>query len=161
MAALARQSEAARRSSPALGAQPRGRASQPTRRRRAPEERAPRVGPGRKGRSLRRRPGRRWRSPRAPRSGHAFPSARDSIRLRRGSWRAGCRTARSQRSSCSATRRWRRTSIGGSQFVFSGNPGKLVNGTGIYQGATGRTISSKELAEDASDVVLRIQLAPW
>ncbi len=49
--------------------------------------------------------------------------------------------------------------IGGSQLVFSGNPGKLVNGTGIYQGATGRTISSKELAEDASDVVLRIQLA--
>ena len=49
--------------------------------------------------------------------------------------------------------------IGGSQLVFSGNPGKLVNGTGIYQGATGRTISSKELADDASDVVLRIQLA--
>jgi hypothetical protein len=49
--------------------------------------------------------------------------------------------------------------IGGSQLVFSGNPGKLVNGTGIYQGATGRTISSKELANDASDVVLKIRLA--
>ena len=51
--------------------------------------------------------------------------------------------------------------IGGSQLVFSGNPGKLVNGTGIYQGATGRTISSKEVpgVDDASDVVLRIQLA--
>ena len=51
--------------------------------------------------------------------------------------------------------------IGGSQLVFSGNPGKLVNGTGIYQGATGRTISSKEVPgmKDASDVVLRIQLA--
>jgi len=51
--------------------------------------------------------------------------------------------------------------IGGSQLVFSGNPGKLVNGTGIYQGATGRTISSKEVPgmDDASDVVLRIQLA--
>jgi len=51
--------------------------------------------------------------------------------------------------------------IGGSQLVFSGNPGKLVNGTGVYQGATGRTISSKEVPgmKDASDVVLRIQLA--
>ena len=51
--------------------------------------------------------------------------------------------------------------IGSSQLVFSGNPGKLVNGTGIYQGATGRTISSKEVPgmDDASDVVLRIQLA--
>ena len=51
--------------------------------------------------------------------------------------------------------------IGGSQLVFSGNPGKLVNGTGIYQGATGRTISSKDVpgVDDASDVVLRIQLA--
>jgi hypothetical protein len=51
--------------------------------------------------------------------------------------------------------------IGGSQLVFSGNPGKLVNGTGIYQGATGRTISSKEVPgmDDASDIVLRIQLA--
>ena len=51
--------------------------------------------------------------------------------------------------------------IGGSQLVFSGNPGKLVNGTGIYQGATGRTISSKAVPgmDDASDIVLRIQLA--
>lgn len=51
--------------------------------------------------------------------------------------------------------------IGGSQLVFSGNPGKLVNGTGIYQGASGRVVSSKEVPgmDDASDVVLRIQLA--
>ena len=49
--------------------------------------------------------------------------------------------------------------IGGSLLVFTGNPGKLTNGTGIYQGATGRVVSSKELPNDASDVVLRIQLA--
>jgi hypothetical protein len=49
--------------------------------------------------------------------------------------------------------------IGGSQLLFSGNPGKLVNGTGIYQGATGRTVSIEQLADDASDVVLRIELA--
>jgi hypothetical protein len=51
--------------------------------------------------------------------------------------------------------------IGGSQLVFRGDPGKLVNGTGIYQGATGRVISSKEVPgmDVASDVVLRIRLA--
>jgi hypothetical protein len=51
--------------------------------------------------------------------------------------------------------------IGSSQLVFSGNPGKLVNGTGIYQGATGLTISSKEVhgMDNASDIVVRIQLA--
>lgn len=49
--------------------------------------------------------------------------------------------------------------IGGSMLVFSGNPGKLTNGTGIYQGATGRVISAKEVGNDASDVVARIQLA--
>ncbi len=51
--------------------------------------------------------------------------------------------------------------IGSSQLVFSGNPGTLVNGTGIYQGATGRTISSKDVPgmDNASDIVVRIQLA--
>src|SRR5206468_96103 len=34
--------------------------------------------------------------------------------------------------------------IGGSLLIFTGNPGRLTNGTGIYQGATGRVISSKE-----------------
>jgi hypothetical protein len=51
--------------------------------------------------------------------------------------------------------------IGGSLLVFSGNPGKLVNGTGIYQRASGRTISAKEVPgmNDASDIVVRIRLA--
>jgi hypothetical protein len=51
--------------------------------------------------------------------------------------------------------------IGDSQLVFSGNPGTLVNGTGIYQGASGRTISMKEIPgmNNASDIVVRIHLA--
>ena len=49
--------------------------------------------------------------------------------------------------------------IGGSMLVFTGNPGKLTNGTGIYQGASGRVISSKEVGNNASDVVARIKLA--
>jgi hypothetical protein len=49
--------------------------------------------------------------------------------------------------------------IGGSLLVFTGNPGKVTNGTGIYQGAIGRVISAKQLANDATDIVLRIQLA--
>jgi hypothetical protein len=50
--------------------------------------------------------------------------------------------------------------IGGSLLVFTGNPGTVTNGTGIYQGATGRVVSSKEVAgqNDASDVVARITL---
>jgi len=48
--------------------------------------------------------------------------------------------------------------IGGSMLIFTGNPGKLTNGTGIYEGATGRIISSKELADNASDIVARITL---
>ncbi len=50
--------------------------------------------------------------------------------------------------------------IGGSLLVFTGNPGTLTNGTGIYHGATGRVISSKEVpgTNDASDIVARIQL---
>jgi hypothetical protein len=50
--------------------------------------------------------------------------------------------------------------IGGSLLVFTGNPGRLTNGTGIYQGATGRVITSKDVpgTDDASDIVARIQL---
>jgi hypothetical protein len=48
--------------------------------------------------------------------------------------------------------------LGNSLLVFTGNPGTLTNGTGIYQGATGRVISSKEVKDDASDVVVRITL---
>jgi hypothetical protein len=50
--------------------------------------------------------------------------------------------------------------IGGSMLVFTGDPGKLTNGTGIYQGATGRVISSKEVPgqDNASDVVAKITL---
>ena len=50
--------------------------------------------------------------------------------------------------------------IGGSILVFTGDPGKLTNGTGIYQGATGRVISSKEIPglNNASDVVAKITL---
>lgn len=48
--------------------------------------------------------------------------------------------------------------LGGSMLVFTGNPGTLTNGTGIYQGATGRVISTKEVADDATDFVARIQL---
>jgi hypothetical protein len=43
-------------------------------------------------------------------------------------------------------------------LVFTGNPGTVSNGTGIYQGATGRVVSVKELANDASDVVAKIRL---
>lgn len=48
--------------------------------------------------------------------------------------------------------------LGGSLLVFTGNPGKVTNGTGIYQGATGRVTSVKQVANDASDIVARIQL---
>jgi hypothetical protein len=51
--------------------------------------------------------------------------------------------------------------IGGSQLIIAGNPGKVVNGTGLYQGASGRVVSSTEVpgVENASNVVIRIQLA--
>jgi hypothetical protein len=51
--------------------------------------------------------------------------------------------------------------IGASQLIIAGNPGKVVNGTGIYLGASGRVVSSTEVpgVEHASNVVLRIQLA--
>ena len=48
--------------------------------------------------------------------------------------------------------------IGGSMLIFTGNPGTVTNGTGVYQGATGRVIASKEVGNDASDVVVRIHL---
>jgi hypothetical protein len=48
--------------------------------------------------------------------------------------------------------------IGGSLLVFTGDPGTVSNGTGIYQGATGRVLSSKEVGDNASDVVVRIHL---
>jgi hypothetical protein len=50
--------------------------------------------------------------------------------------------------------------IGGAILIFTGNPGKLSNGTGIYQGATGRVISSKDVPgeDNASDIVAKIKL---
>jgi hypothetical protein len=49
--------------------------------------------------------------------------------------------------------------IGGSLLVFTGNPGTLTQGTGIYLGATGRVISSTEVGTDGgSDIVARIRL---
>lgn len=45
--------------------------------------------------------------------------------------------------------------VGGSLLIFHGN--KLVAGTGVYQGATGRVLSNKEVGNaDASDVVATI-----
>ena len=50
--------------------------------------------------------------------------------------------------------------LGGSMLVFTGNPGTVTNGTGIYQGATGRVVSSKSVAgqANATDVVARVTL---
>jgi hypothetical protein len=50
--------------------------------------------------------------------------------------------------------------LGGSLLIFTGDPGTLSNGTGIYQGATGRVISSAEVPgqDNASDIVAKIQL---
>ena len=50
------------------------------------------------------------------------------------------------------------TAVGGSLLIFRGYPGTLVNGTGRYQGATGRVLSNKEV-KGGSDVVARIRLA--
>ena len=51
--------------------------------------------------------------------------------------------------------------IGGSLLVFTGDPGTVSNGTGIYQGATGRVVSSKEVPgeDNASDIVVKVRLA--
>lgn len=48
--------------------------------------------------------------------------------------------------------------IGGSLLIFSGEPPKVIDGTGIYQGATGRVVAMKELPHNASDIVARIHL---
>jgi hypothetical protein len=49
--------------------------------------------------------------------------------------------------------------FGGSMLVFAGDPGKLVNGTGRYQNATGRVVSSKNIGNtNDSDVVAKIRL---
>jgi hypothetical protein len=45
--------------------------------------------------------------------------------------------------------------IGGSMLIFHGTPGTLVNGTGRYQGATGRILSVKEF-NGGVDVVARV-----
>jgi hypothetical protein len=49
--------------------------------------------------------------------------------------------------------------IRGSLLVFTGDPGTLTHGTGIYRGATGRVISNKEVGKGASDIIVRIRLA--
>jgi hypothetical protein len=46
--------------------------------------------------------------------------------------------------------------IGNSMLIFTGDPGIVSNGTGIYQGATGRVLSSKEVS-GGSDVVARVK----
>jgi hypothetical protein len=46
--------------------------------------------------------------------------------------------------------------VGGSLLVFTDN--ELTDGTGIYQGATGRIVSMKERPNDTSDVVAKIHL---
>jgi hypothetical protein len=48
--------------------------------------------------------------------------------------------------------------IDDSLLIFTGTPGTVSNGTGKYQGATGRVISSKKLKNNASDIVARIYL---
>ena len=56
--------------------------------------------------------------------------------------------------------------FGSSMLVVEGNPGKVVLGTGKYLGATGRVVSSREVAEappsslahNNIDVVARINL---
>jgi hypothetical protein len=48
------------------------------------------------------------------------------------------------------------TALGNSQLIFNGN--RLEGGTGLYQGATGRVLSNKEVpgAANASDIVARV-----
>ena len=47
---------------------------------------------------------------------------------------------------------------GGSLLIFKGNPGTLIGGTGRYQNATGKVISSTEVSDNASDIVARVTL---
>jgi len=48
--------------------------------------------------------------------------------------------------------------FGSSMLVFEGSPGTVALGTGKYLGATGRVLSSKEVGDNASDIVARITL---
>ncbi|MGK2878395.1 MAG: hypothetical protein ACSLFF_07450 [Solirubrobacterales bacterium] len=49
--------------------------------------------------------------------------------------------------------------IGGSLLVFEGDRGTLIDGTGVYEGATGRTLSNKTIGDsNDSDVVVKITL---
>jgi hypothetical protein len=49
--------------------------------------------------------------------------------------------------------------LGGSMLIFTGNPGTVTNGTGIYQGATGRVVSAKEIRNtNNTDVVAKIHI---
>jgi hypothetical protein len=50
--------------------------------------------------------------------------------------------------------------IGNSMLIFTGDPGTLSNGTGIYQGATGRVVSDKSVSgsANASDIIVKIHL---
>jgi hypothetical protein len=48
--------------------------------------------------------------------------------------------------------------IGGSLLMFTGDPGTVADGTGIYQGASGHVASDKEFAHNTSDIVVRITL---
>jgi hypothetical protein len=48
--------------------------------------------------------------------------------------------------------------IGSSLLVFSGNPATLIAGTGRFQGATGRSVSNKEV-RGGNDIVVKIKLA--
>jgi hypothetical protein len=45
--------------------------------------------------------------------------------------------------------------VGGSLLIFEGFPGTLINGTGRYQGASGRVLKNKEV-KGGSDIVARI-----
>jgi hypothetical protein len=47
--------------------------------------------------------------------------------------------------------------IDGSLLFVRGTPGTVVNGTGVFQGATGRVLSLKEL-KGGADVVARVRL---
>jgi hypothetical protein len=45
---------------------------------------------------------------------------------------------------------------GGSLLILAGDPPKVVNGTGRYQGASGRVVSAKE-TKDGNDIVARVK----
>jgi hypothetical protein len=72
-----------------------------------------------------------------------------------GSTHLRCKFAAAGPPSCES-----HVAIGGSLLIFTGNPGTLSNATGVYQGATGRVVSSKEVKgqDNASDIVAKIKL---